>query len=614
MPRRTTGGSVSGFVLASGPGIAASVDSMSAILVHRGSARVEVRGVRTGLVGLNRSADGFFAATTACVDGIAVLVDGWIENSHSLLGSHPGQSLAHALAAEYGRVGVGALGRLRGAFVIAVADEPAGRLLLHRDFQGQRPGYYWSDGRVFLAASEVKAIARHPAYRARFDASVLAHLLVTGVEPYDRALAGGVFKIPPGYLVEWVEGAAPATRPLVELNVPVEPITVAEGADRLSSLLHDGLAARLNGHRRVGVFLSGGVDSYLVAAHLADQAAVETHAGTGGLVGDARDETAAAIARARALDIAHTAVPWPERRERETLFDLLRWTVAATEQPGRYENALLVRHLLRNWPDMPPVLLTGDMADVLFGDPYYRALDRAELLQTLLPSLALRRRFAASLELLPLRQTRSLAELARLDRHDFRLYFGGIFRHEGADRLLGFDPFETIQVDYRRLVEDARRLSRSQRYCLVHLRSSGQGSIDKLERLVSAAGGDLVHPFLMDDVFHLAFSLPPSSKYRRGRTKLVPRTLAARTLSPGEAWGRRMGFSAPRSEWIIGDESLREGVTLLREPGARVRDVVDGGELDRLVTASGQAGGEAHADLVWVLLSVEVWARELESR
>jgi asparagine synthetase B (glutamine-hydrolysing) len=197
--------------------------------------------------------------------------------------------------------------------------------------------------------------------------------------------------------------------------------------------------------------------------------------------------------------------------------------------------------------------------------------------------------------------------------HDFRLYFGGIFRHEGADRLLGFDPLEVIQADYNRLAQEARRLSRSQRYCLVHLRSSGQGSIDKLERLVSAAGADLVHPFLMDEVFQLGFSLPPASKYRQGRTKLVPRTLAARTLSPDAAWGRRMGFSAPRSEWILGDASLREGVDLLREPGARVRNVASGTELDRLIAASGRAGGDAHADLLWVLLSIELWARELES-
>jgi asparagine synthase (glutamine-hydrolysing) len=603
---------MSGFVLVRGPQREHAVQTMCAVLHHRGEEQVMMDVHDTRIAVLCRGRAGHFRGAVGRRSGIAAFIEGWIENAADLRAAQSGVSLPTALAAEFRRRGERVLMELRGAFVAGVMEETTGRLLLHRSAAGQRPAYYWQHGDALLAASEVKAVLAHPHCSRRLDPVVLGHLLVTGVEPHDRSLAAEVLKLPPGHVLEHAPGARAVTRLLSPVRFAVGAWTDAEdAAEALHGSLDEGVRTGLCSHEgALGVFLSGGVDSYLVGESVSRQAGGRGVAGTAGVLGDSGDESTAAATRARQLGLSHVAVSWTGESADYTLLDLLDASVRATEQPGRYENALLVTHLLRQWPQLPPVLFSGDMADVLFGDPYYRALDRAELLQRVLPWAPLRQALGL-IEHVPLRHARSLAQLLRMEQHDFRLYFGGQMRHQGADRLLGFDPTGPIQESFEQLAGEARDLTRSQRYCYVHLRTSGQGSIDKLERLVSAAGSDLVHPFLAADVYQLGFALPPTLKYRRGATKIVPRALAARSLPLDVVWGSRRGFSAPRGRWVTEDRAVRGAVDSLRSRDARVRGYVDGPSLDGIIHSLHGPDGHAYTDQLWILLSVELWCRHL---
>lgn len=599
---------MSGFVLLSGARDPAVLAAMAGTLDHRGDVISQSSIGQTRLAVLNRTNGSHFEAAAGRAHGLLVFIEGWIEDEQHLMAKRGSGSVVEALADRIRSHGIRSLADLRGAFVAGVVDEETGRISIFRCAQGQRPVYYWSEDGVFAAATEVKAILRNPDCPRRLDPAVLAHLLVTGVEPFDASLAAAVKKIPAGHVVEYDPRGTTTVRPLSLPEFPVRALGVEQGTDLLDRLLRQGLETRLGPHSSIGLFLSGGIDSYLIGRAVTGEFGDRVVTGTGGVVGDPRDETVAAADRAARLGLPNVSVPWPQGRGDTTLLELLERTVATTEQPGRYENALLVTHLLDHWPDRPSVMLSGDMADVLFGDVYYRALERAELLQRWFGP-RLRSGLATALRRVPHRSAAALAALLEMREHDFRLYFGSVFPHQGIERLLGFDPIPPIQSTFDRLVEEASHLTTSQRYCYVHLRSSGQGSIDKLERLVARAGGDLVHPFLMDEVYQLGFEVPPKLKYRAGKTKILPRSLAARSLPSDIAWGRRMGFSAPKDEWLLRDDSLREAVEELRRPTARIRAHVDGVVLDRMVQNSGTPEGKINAGNLWVLLSAELWCQ-----
>ena len=237
---------------------------MVGTLEHRGDVSSQSSTGQTRLAVLNRTNGSHFKATAGRAYGLLVFIEGWIEDEQHLIAKHGSGSVVESLAAEIRSHGIRSLADVRGAFVAGVVDEETGRISIFRCAQGQRPVYYWSENGVFAAASEVKAILRSPGCPRRLNPTVLAHLLVTGVEPFDASLAAAVKKIPAGHLVEFDPRGATTVRPLSLPEFPVRALREEQGTDLLDRLLRQGLETRLRPHANIGLFLSGGIDSYLI--------------------------------------------------------------------------------------------------------------------------------------------------------------------------------------------------------------------------------------------------------------------------------------------------------------------------------------------------------------
>jgi asparagine synthase (glutamine-hydrolysing) len=270
---------------------------------------------------------------------------------------------------------------------------------------------------------------------------------------------------------------------------------------------------------------------------------------------------------------------------------------------------LLLAYLFDGWPQRPPVILTGDGADTLFGDAGYRRVRRLEILNRI-PGRKVTGQGLARIGTRLGRRASALAELLGTDQNDFRLYVNEVFQHGRAQELLGFDPLPNIQAHYEALCSEIPNARPSQRYAFLHLRGAAQGFIDKGERQTAAAGADAVHPFLMPDVVQLAFQLPDRLRLSRRWTKPVVRKLARRTLPRHLVFHRKMGFSAPRTEWLSSDPSLK-GVLDAFEHGPTV--LAD--YLDRKVLQSAAVDfrrtGNSCQDTLWILVSVERWCLSL---
>jgi asparagine synthase (glutamine-hydrolysing) len=552
----------------------------------------------------NRSSNAHFKAELGGSQKMSVLVEGWIESADDFVQRQSCTTLPDAIAESIHREGVQALTHLRGAFVIVLIDLMTMGVSVYRDLQGLRPVYFFSDGNVFVAASEVKAVLAYSGTPRRVDTTVLSQLLVNGLEPPDRSLALGVNKVLPGHLAEFHPGSAVRSRLLKTPFVPMRNISVLEAERELQRYLQDGLRQRVDSIESVGVLLSGGVDSYLVA-HTLKEIAAPVRSATAGVAGDPENEIELAREAAIHLGIPHDA---HEVSAKDDLIDLMRKAVTASEQPGRYANALLLVHSFEQWKDGPTVVGCGECADVLFGGYPYRLRQRASLLRRVLRSDRVLQFLSRSANRLG--QGRGdLFELALVPPQDFRFYVAEVFEYDRVSRLMGTDPFETIARDFATIwseVDHEPDVPDLQKFIYVDLRIATQTVVDKLEKIASTAGIDVLHPFLMPRVVDLALALPISRKFRNGQEKIVPSRIAHKSFPPLPR-RTKIGFSVPRRRWLRANSGLRQAAEALADPGARIGDYVDRDELKFIVGEFTSSGGARFSDSLWILTSAELW-------
>ena len=238
------------------------------------------------------------------------------------------QSDTEVILALYEREGVAMLPRLRGMYGLALWDVQERRLLLARDPYGIKPLYYASGAGSLRFASQVKALQRGGGLPSGFDPAGLVGFLLWGTVPEPHCLQRGVRALPAGHCLLVEDGRVGEPQSHYDFGArPQSP-----GLE-VTAALEDSVRAHLVADVPVGVFLSAGLDSGLIAAMACRHApeplttftlAFEDYRGTG------RDEAPLAAEVARALGANHV-----ERQvRREEFLDLWPSALAAMDQPS----------------------------------------------------------------------------------------------------------------------------------------------------------------------------------------------------------------------------------------------------------------------------------------
>ncbi len=171
----------------------------------------------------------------------------------------------------YGRYGRDCVRHLRGMFAFAVWDERRRELFLARDRLGIKPLYYTERDGWFLFASQVKALLRTGRVPAELSAPALDTYLAFGAVSEPLTAIEGVSALPAGHTALVREGTVTVARYWEPPAEPDASLAAQDAADELCAVLEDTVRRHLVSDAPLGVFLSGGLDSSLVAA-LAAQA------------------------------------------------------------------------------------------------------------------------------------------------------------------------------------------------------------------------------------------------------------------------------------------------------------------------------------------------------
>jgi asparagine synthase (glutamine-hydrolysing) len=172
------------------------------------------------------------------------------------------------ISRAYQAWGEDCVSHLLGDFTFAVWDELRGRLFCARDHLGVKPCFYAQCGRTIVVSNTLDCVRLHPSVSGVLDESSVADFLLFGANQDVEATAfRDIRRLPPAHAITWSGHRA---RPHRYWTLPVEgPVAFRNShdyVDRFRDLLRLATRDRLRSRGRVGVLMSGGLDSPALAA------------------------------------------------------------------------------------------------------------------------------------------------------------------------------------------------------------------------------------------------------------------------------------------------------------------------------------------------------------
>ena len=505
----------------------------------------------------------------------------------------------------YEEHGVDFVRRLSGMFAVALWDRARDRLVLARDRVGKKP-LVWAtlaDG-TFAFASELKALVRLPGLRRQVDPAALDAYLALQYVPTGTALRG-VEKVPPEHVLVWENGRAEQRR--YDSFGRVSADREAEWLELVRERLGAAVRRRLVADVPLGALLSGGIDSSLVVALMAEASSEPVRTFTVGFADGRYDERRYARAVASRVGARHEEIVL-EPDAAETL-PRLAW---AFDEPLGDEAALPLFLVCEAARQHVTVALTGDGGDEAFGG--YERYRAHELAGRLRPA-AVARAAATTLRAVPAARGERRSPLFRAARF---LDLAGVPERARYGRLM-----EVFPAELRRELWEPEFVSRPMPAAELLGEPAGAGIAELQELDVEHyLPGDLLYksdvasmahslelrsPFLDREVLELGMSLPDSLKWSGGRGKVALRRAFAAQLPKEVASRPKAGFGVPLARWFR--EDLRElTADLLLDPRARSRGQIRPGAVKRLLDEHVR-GRDDHGHRLWCLVMLELWQR-----
>jgi asparagine synthase (glutamine-hydrolysing) len=183
------------------------------------------------------------------------------------------QSDTETILYAYQEWGEACLEKFFGMWAIAIWDEHEQELFCARDRIGIKPFYYAVPSGRFVFASEIKVLLQHPAIHARLNEDALPHYLSLMMPPAPDTMFRGIHRLEAGHCMRIKANGDVKKRQwwsLLDAGPQLDNITEAEAIQEIRHLLRQSIKDRMMSDVPFGVFLSGGIDSSLNVALMAE--------------------------------------------------------------------------------------------------------------------------------------------------------------------------------------------------------------------------------------------------------------------------------------------------------------------------------------------------------
>lgn len=516
----------------------------------------------------------------------------------------------HAIA-EWGDA---ALNKLQGMFAFAAFDADAKSLLVARDHVGVKPLHYAWDGKLFAFASELKAIIAHPAISRDINLDALGLFLECQYIPAPHTIYNAVQKLAPAHAIrlDTVTGAQKHWKYWQPDYSHKQSLSDDEATTQLDDALRASVESMLVADVPLGAFVSGGVDSSVVAALMTDitKKPIETF-NLGFLDDDGRADSTQSEHDEAAKVAAHIGARHHALMVKSSdVTDAFSEWVKVFDEPFGDQAALPTMLLSKLTRQHVTVALTGEGADELFaGYNNYRKRVAEErisgvlggagsplptLLRALPPAARKDRLMKAIMQPKNKRyatipnvfdvslQPRLFSDAMNANRRSHIADYAAFF----YDEVNAADYIERIMyVDTKLWLPD--------------------DLLTKVDRATMAYSLEARVPYLDHRFIEWAATIPAHMKQRDKTTKYLLKRLAAKYLPHDIVYRPKQGFVMPLSVWLAGN--LKPHVdAALGQNGLAKRHVFRDGAIAKL-RREHESGRSNHAGRIWALTVLEQW-------
>ncbi|MDD3154160.1 MAG: asparagine synthase (glutamine-hydrolyzing) [Victivallaceae bacterium] len=549
---------------------------------------------------------------------------------HTFRTQSDGECILHLYEEEQGnpeRV----LRHLRGMFALALYDTVRKRVILGRDRLGQKPLCYFQKGEALWFASTPAALHEAQDAPKQLDLEALGVYFSLGCVPPGATACRGMLKLPPGSLLQFelcpdAEAQRCRVRRYWHLDYSVKcELTFDEAREKFRELFAESVKLRMRSDVPLGVFLSGGLDSALVAWEAGRQLKGEPlRSYTIGFTSRRYDERSLAAITAGELRRDGIDLQPHEKVVNPCDFSLLEKLLAECGEP--YADAsMLPTYLLSEFTSSEVKLaLSGDGADEFFGGyerylvmRYAQLFDRIPRLLretirrtacSVLPDggersrsgrmrrlltafgAAPQRRYATLLDRCPAEVRKGLfaTELTGALSHDAGEFFGRRILN-----LLAVDPAEqAMELD-------------AMNYLVMD-------TLPKTDLMSMAASLEVRSPFLDHRLVEFAVSLPAEYKLNKFSRKHLLKAAYSQCL-PGTILDRpKKGFGVPVSIWLRGAWHDRAYAMLFEESPLVRENFVSAAGLKKIWQMHCSGRGD-YSYLLWHLLVFAIWLKNFRA-
>jgi asparagine synthase (glutamine-hydrolysing) len=525
---------------------------------------------------------------------------------------------------------------LRGMFAFAIWDAKQRRLFLARDRLGQKPLFYRLEQNRLLFASELKALLQVPGLPRELDPHAVDEFLTYQYVAHPRCILKGFNKLPPGCWAVYEKGELNVERYWVPPFVAQgsgergqrSEVRGQESGDRrqdwsssqwrsaLRKTLTEAVKLRMRSDVPLGAFLSGGIDSTIIAGLMQQISDRPVHTFSIGFPVKRFDETSYAREAAKLLGTEHH-----EYIVEPSALEMLPKLIWHYDEPFADSSAIPTMYLSQMTRQEVTVSLSGDGGDELFaGYDRYRAVQLGALFDRLpgplqklltaklwqnLPASVEQRTFRRRLKRLlsalgESPERRYLCWISIMDDERRRSIYSDDFRQQ----LGSFDSAEFILAAYREC-PDRDFVTRTT--CVDLLTYLPCDILTKVDIAGMAYSLECRSPFLDHHVAELAARMPIGLKRKGTRGKQILIETFSDLLPASIQKRSKMGFGVPLDHWFRNElkpllyDTLLDSRTLDRgffKPEA-IRKLVE----------EHTSGQWDHSYRLWALLCLELWQR-----
>jgi asparagine synthase (glutamine-hydrolysing) len=500
-----------------------------------------------------------------------------------------------------------------GMFAFALHDSKNRRLYLARDHIGIKPLYYAFTAKHIVWGSEIKALLASGIVQRELDIDALGQFLAWEYIPGKATLFKGMNKLEPAQLIE-IDLNRPACNPLtywdVPSSLPTTSLTAKEWEEAIDQKIEECVKRQLVSDVPLGAFLSGGVDSSLVVAHMGNAKTFSI-----GFEDPTYNELKWARRVAEHLKVDH--LDDIIRPDITGLFDkLMHYMDDPIGDFSIFPTYLVSQHTRR----YVKVALSGDGGDELFGGYETYIAQAKEAQYERIPAFlrkGLIEPFVSSLKPRPAKKglvnkakrfVEGLHHSEQLHHARWRIFGGESFRRqvfteEAYSQLV--TPAGSHILDLYERAGDRGRLSRS---LYVDLKSYlVDNCLVKVDRMSMAVSLEGRVPFLDKAMVELAFQVPDHLKIANGRTKVLLKRVAARHIPDECIYRPKQGFSIPIKNWL-GAELRPVMLDLLNAADLREEGIFRYTAIESLIDEH-LRGLANHSHLLWSLMVFQAWRK-----